>query len=387
MTRFCPLPFVSVEATPLGKARACCLSLDDIPDIDLRHNTLEQAFNSPYMDQLRYNFISGQHITNCQRCWDEEAAGRVSKRMHSINKLRSVGVSDPQYVSPSKLQFIDLKLGNICNLKCRICGSFSSSKWAAEEIAISAKNQSARDNLAQGRWVRESPGFWENLQELVKNVKYFEFTGGEPFLINEHFDLLAVAVMLGYSKGISIHYNTNTTTVPQLGLDLWPSFKHVEIALSIDDLGPRFEYQRYGATWAKTQDNLKRFFELKNTSNNIDLQLCLTVNSLNFFYIDEICAWIPQQGFDYVYFNVLHDAAHFSIKNLNAVAKKMIHKKFDSYAGPYANEIVNLLTFMDQGLDSDCSRLVQVLKQSDIQRNQKYSDHHPEMATAIGYDQ
>jgi sulfatase maturation enzyme AslB (radical SAM superfamily) len=387
MTRFCPLPFVSVEATPLGKARACCLSLDDIPDIDLRQHTLEEAFNSQYMTELRHNFILGQHTTNCQRCWDEEAAGRVSKRMHSIAKLNSVGIADPQFSSPSKLQFIDLKLGNICNLKCRICGSFSSSKWAAEELAIRPNNRTARENLANGRWVRESSRFWENLQELIKHVKYFEFTGGEPFLISEHFDLLAVATMLGYSKNISIHYNTNTTVVPQLGLDIWPSFKHVEIAFSIDDLGARFEYQRYGAEWSKTQDNLNCFFQLKNSSDNIDLQLCLTVNALNFFYIDEMCAWVAEQKFDHVYFNVLHDAAHFSIKNLNDVAKKMIHTKFDRYNGPYAGEIANLLNFMDQGSSSDCSRLVKVLKQSDNQRGQKYSDHHPEMATAIGYDQ
>jgi hypothetical protein len=382
MSKFCPLPFTSIEATPMGKARVCCLSLEDIPDIDLRKNTLQEAFNSPYMENMRYDFIDGKMPVNCKRCWDEEAAGRTSKRMHSINKLRSVGVSS----DPVTLQFIDLKLGNICNLKCRICGSFSSSKWAAEEIAIYPKNQTARDNLANGRWVRESPRFWDNMRDLLKDVRYFEFTGGEPFLIDEHFDLLAIAVMLGYSKNISIHYNTNTTVVPNIGLEIWPSFEHVEIALSIDDLGPRFEYQRYGAEWSKTQDNLKRFLDLKKSSNNIALQLCLTVNALNFYYIDEMCTWIPQQGFDYVYFNVLHDAAHFSIKNLNAVAKDMIHQKFDGYSGPYANEIKNLLNFMDQGEGSDCSRLVEVLKQSDQQRGQKFSDHHPEMARAIGYE-
>ena len=368
----------------MGKARACCLSTEDIPDIDLRHNTLTEAFDSDYMNSLRQQFITSKMPSNCQRCWDEEAAGRTSKRMHSENKLRSLGI-DTADLWPPKLQFLDLKLGNICNLKCRICGSFSSSKWAAEEIAMYSKNQTARDNLANGRWVRESPRFWEDLRELMKDVKYIEFTGGEPFLIDEHFDLLAAVVMMGLSQNISLHYNTNTTTVPKLGLELWPHFKEVEIAVSIDDIGDRFEYQRYGASWQKAQENLKRFFDLKKINDNIRLQLCLTVNVQNFYYIDEMCAWVPEQGFDYVYFNVLHSAEYFCIKNLNARAKFLINSKYHAYSGPYAADVMDLLRFMNQGEGSDCSKLVSVLKSSDEQRGQRFSDAHPEMATAIGY--
>ena len=384
LRNFCPLPFVSVEATPMGKARACCLSTEDIPDIDLRHNTLTEAFNSKYMDDLREQFINNEQPGSCQRCWSEEAAGRTSKRMHSENKLRSLGI-DTANIWPPKLQFLDLKLGNICNLKCRICGSFSSSKWAAEEIAMYSKNQSARNNLTNGRWVRESPLFWEDLGELVKDIKYFEFTGGEPFLIEEHFDLLATIVMTGYAQNIEIHYNTNTTVIPKLGLELWPHFKRVEIALSIDDIGDRFEYQRYGAKWKETLDNLDKFRKLRRESNNVTLQLCVTVNALNIYYLDELCAWMPRQKFNFVYFNMLHSAEHFCIKNLNDRAKDLINEKYSDYTGPYAEDIRNVLNFMNQGEGSDCSKLVNVLKSSDEQRGQRFSDAHPEMATAIGY--
>ena len=386
MRQFCPLPFLSVEATPMGKARACCLSTEDIPDIDLRHNTLTEALNSDYMNKLRQQFVNWEQPSNCQRCWDEEAAGRTSKRMHSEHKLRSLGI-DTNRLYPYKLQFIDLKLGNICNLKCRICGSFSSSKWAAEEIAMYSKNQTARDNLANGRWVRESPRFWADLREIVKDVKYFEFTGGEPFLIDEHFDLLAAIVMMGYAQNIELHYNTNTTVVPKLGLELWPHFKRVEIAVSIDDMGERFEYQRYGAKWTETLANLEKFKQLRTDSRNITLQVCATVNALNIYYIDELAEWISQQGFNFVYWNVLHSADHFCIKNLNAAAKELINQKYQNYSGPYAEEIKNLLNFMNQGEGSDCSKLISVLKSSDEQRGQRYSDNHSEMAAAIGYKQ
>ena len=82
----------------------------------------------------------------------------------------------------------------------------------------------------------------------------------------------------------------------------------------------------------------------------------------------------------------MHDAWYFSIANLNQAAKQLIYNKHKDYSGPYADEIKNLLQFMQQGESSDCTKLVEQLKNSDEQRNQKFSDHHPEIAVAIGYE-
>lgn len=387
MNNFCLLPFVSLEADPMGKCKVCCLSTVTIPDIDLKTNTLTEAFNSDYMRNLRRQFLNGEHPDECERCWTEEASGRTSKRMHTTIRLQKI-LEGKSFIKDTdgELIFLDLKLGNICNLKCRICGSFSSSKWAQEEIDIHKNNKTARENLENGRWPREAENFWKDLTDLLSNTKYFEFTGGEPFLIDEHFDLLAIAVEMGYAKDIELHYNTNTTTFPKRGLELWPHFKLVEIALSIDDMGERFEYQRFGTKWETTLENLERFRQLRQNNKNIKLQLCLTVNALNVYYIDEICQWIPKQKFNYVYFNVLHDAWYFSIKHLTEKAKDVVYEKYKDYNGPYADEVKNLMTFMNRGMSSDGTDLVKVLKQSDKQRNQKFSDHHSEIAEAIGYE-
>jgi len=383
MNRFCPLPFLGIEATPMGKARACCISTENIPDIDLRNNTLSEAFDSAYMQNLRQRFVAGEQPENCVRCWDEEAVGRTSKRMHTLEKYKSVNIV-PSITDP-RIQTLDLKLGNICNLKCRICGSHSSSKWAAEEIAMYDKNQTARDNLANGRWVRESPRFWQDLDVVLKDIKFIELTGGEPFLIGEHFDFLDRIVTKGYAGSIEIHYNTNTTLIPEEGLRLWPHFKRVEIALSIDDTGDRFEYQRYGAVWQETLDNLAKFKQLRRECDNIVLQVCMTINALNVYYMGELADWVSRQKFNFVYFNLLHGAEYFCIKNLNDAAKKMVNDRYCNYAGPYPDEIKNILNFMNRGESSDCSKLISVLKSSDEQRGQRFSDAHPEMATAIGY--
>ena len=307
------LPWVSIETSPIGTARPCCLAKDEITQADgskynLKENTLEEIYHSEYMQDLRKDFLAGNKPETCQRCWDEEAAGRTSKRINSRVRLKEYYNSvDWTNTDPDQLWFIDLKLGNICNLKCRICGSWSSSKWAKEEIdyipGIDRKTHLAYKFLQDGAWPRESEIFWDNLRTLLPNIKYLEFTGGEPFLIEQHFELLRYAVEQGYSKNIEIHYNTNGTVLPAAE-NLWNNFKRVEIAFSIDNTGERFEYERYGARWDEVQDNIVKFNAMRNS--RITTQLCTTINIQNVYYLPEICDWISTQTFDHIYLSLIH---------------------------------------------------------------------------------
>jgi MoaA/NifB/PqqE/SkfB family radical SAM enzyme len=202
--KICMLPWISIETSPIGTARPCCLAVDEITKLDgtkysLRENTLEEIYHSDYMQDLRKDFLAGNKPETCRRCWDEEASGRTSKRMNSRVRLKEYyDQVDWQNTNPDQLWFIDLKLGNICNLKCRICGSWSSSKWAQEEINYTdqlykqagipydRKTHLAYKFLQDGAWPRESEACWDNLRTLLPNIKYLEFTGGEPFLIEQH---------------------------------------------------------------------------------------------------------------------------------------------------------------------------------------------------------
>ncbi|NDB56967.1 twitch domain-containing radical SAM protein [bacterium] len=399
MSNFCILPWISIETTPLGQMRVCCLSNENIKnsqgkDFLIENTTLSNAFNSDYIIDLRKSFIKGEKPKSCNRCWSEEESGRTSKRQNSWHRLKNL-VKHIDFSNPNNgdLIFLDLKLGNICNLKCRICGSFSSSKWAQEEIEINKNYQSeyhrpANDFLKQGQWPRKFDAFWNDLNLILPQIRYLEFTGGEPFLISEHFDFLQAAIDGGHASQIEIHYNTNGTHFPSNGPDLWKHFKLVEIALSIDDMGPRFEYQRYGANWNSVNKNLNKFRQLRDQNSNIILQLCLTVNALNFYYIDEILRWVPNQMFNYHYLNVVHDPFHFCIKHLNDNAKKLITDKLSAAEIPsiFSNEIQNLIQFMNSGDSTNCSYLKQILQDSDVFRKQHLKDHHPEIAAAIGYE-
>lgn len=390
----CMLPWVSIETSPIGTARPCCLAMHEITDKDnkkfnLRESTLEDVYRSEYMQNLRKEFLDGKRPKTCKRCWEEESAGRVSKRMNSRTRLKAYYDSiDWQNTNPDQLWFIDLKLGNICNLKCRICGSWSSSKWAKEEIdyvpGINRKDHLAHKFLMAGAWPRETEIFWENLKTLLPSIKYFEFTGGEPFLIEQHFELLRFAVEQGHSQHIEIHYNTNGTVFPEQH-ELWNKFKHVEIAFSIDNIGSRFEYERYGADWNQVLSNLDKFTALRST--RLSTQLCCTVNTQNVYYMPEICEWLDTRIFDHVYFNMLHDPWQMNIGRMTAQAKQLVIDRLSSYkfTSTFSKEIKGIIQFILNGAGSDGVEFCRKIKQTDDYRGQSFLITHTEIAEAMGY--
>lgn len=394
--KFCVLPWVSLEASPIGTVRPCCLADDElVDDSGEKFSLLTADFadiqNSRAMTALRQDFLDGKKPQTCRKCWNEERAGRTSKRMHTLDRVKHMGISDVWTAQAKPLMFLDLKLGNICNLKCRICGSWSSSQFAAEEIAqlpaAEKKLSYAYQMLRQGAWPQENSQFWNEIDSVLNDIRYIEFTGGEPFMIQEHFAMLQGIVDRGIAHQVEIHYNTNGTQYPEEAIDIWRHFKTVEIAFSIDDLGSRFEYQRSNALWHQVVDNISRFRTLRELHSNIQLQCCSTVNIFNVRYIDQLAQWIEIQGFDFVYWNIMHDAWYFSIATLPDSAKTELDYFLKHCAVPaqYRDEFDRIANFMNSGASTDGFMLRMKIQDLDRKRNQDFNTVAPEMAALIGY--
>lgn len=395
------LPWVSIETSPIGSTRPCCLAIDEItkPDgtkYDLNIDTLSDIYRSEYMQQLRRDFRSGQCPATCQRCWDEEDAGRTSKRMHTNVRLKEwLPKVDWQNDTPDQLWFVDLKLGNICNLACRICGSWSSSTWGPEEMAylppeVPKKSHIAYTWLKQGQWPRKSEVFWDNLKELLPHIRYFEFTGGEPWMIPEHWEFLSYAVESGHSKQIDIHYNTNATQMPTIPqVELFKDFGRVDIAFSVDNVGSRFEYERYGAKWDRANDIIDTIHHRqKYYANNITTQLCFTINIQNVYYLDELLLWAQVKEFGDIYFNMMHSPSHMSVQYMTPAAKEMVLNKLKTTFWTndhYQREYSALINFIEAGPGSDGTEFLFKMKRTDEYRKQNFLDTHPEIAKAMGY--
>ena len=395
--QFCVLPWVSLEASPIGTVRPCCLADDEIKDnngdkFQLATANFVEIQNSNHMKILRQDFLDGKKPQTCRKCWNEERSGRTSKRMHTLDRLKHM-LPDQDWTANAKpLMFLDLKLGNICNLKCRICGSWSSSTFAVEEIAHDSsqdrKNSFHYQMLKAGRWPRENQQFWQQIDQHLSDIRYIEFTGGEPFMIEEHFEMLRGIVDRGIAHQVEIHYNTNGTQYPQDAVDIWKHFRTVEIAFSIDDLYERFEYQRTDAHWLDVERNIGLFKNLRAQHPNLQLQCCSTVNVFNIRYIDQLAWWIVQQQFDFVYWNMMHDSWYFSISTLPDTAKIEIthHLKTANIPTQYREEFDRIIDFMNQGASTDGFMLKMKIGDLDVKRNQNLHHVAPEFAKLIGYE-
>lgn len=392
---FCVLPWVALEIQPSGEHAVCCLAEETIKDekgeiLTVTKNSLDDVLDAHSMKQLRRDFLANKKPNTCAKCWRVEDSGGVSKRLNTLDRLKHLGIANQTWTEDRKeLLMYDLKVGNICNLKCRICGSYSSSQIATEELPkVDKKSSYAYKTIKLGRWPREQLHFWEKLIEHSHEIRYLEFTGGEPFLIQEHFEFLQQLVELGIAGNVEIHYNTNGTQYPEKAIDIWKHFKLVEIAFSIDDVGPRFEYQRKNAKWNEVTENINKFKQLKQELGNIHLQVCSTINVFNVMYLEGLANWIDEQEFDNVYWNMLHEEESVSIRSLHPFAKIRATAKLAlaQVSSQHKKEFQNAINFIEQGTSSDGSTLLKKIKQKDEIRNENLWDHHPELAEAIGYE-
>ena len=120
---------------------------------------------------------------------------------------------------------------------------------------------------------------------------------------------------------------------------------------------------------------------------NLQLQCCSTVNVFNVRYIDQLARWIVLQGFDFVYWNMMHDSWYFSIATLPDTAKTGIAEHLRSADIPpeYRAEFDHIINFMLNGASTDGFMLRMKIADLDRKRQQNLREVEPEFADLIGY--
>lgn len=200
------------------------------------------------------------------------------------NNLLSYRAMFNNHCTPAPgLQFVDIRNTNHCNLKCRYCSPWASSSWAKE--------------LGNSTTLNYSIDQYKNIL-ITNDLHWMYFTGGEPLINPEHWDLLAELVSTGRSEAISLLYNTNLTTVRYKDVDVlsfWKKFKSVQINCSVDAVGTPLEYIRSGCNWAKIEHNLQ---ELIHSVDKTKIRVVLTpvLSILNIWFIAELYDYAAQHN-------------------------------------------------------------------------------------------
>lgn len=150
---FCMAPWIQLHAQTNGTVMPCCMSsvYHNNELGNLRENpSLEAAWNSENMKQLRLNMLNRQKSTLCDFCYKYESLGRKSERMHYNDSYfgnygeRIAATLPDGTFEAFNVPLLDIRFSNKCNYKCRICDSSYSSQWYEDEQRI---NKSPNWNL------------------------------------------------------------------------------------------------------------------------------------------------------------------------------------------------------------------------------------------------
>ncbi len=399
---FCVNVYKSLRYTNSGEAMFCCKSdhwLDDSEGkkINLNVHSMSQALNGKKAIEIRNALENGIRHPNCKKCWDEEDAGVPSKRILDNDRAKEYWGED--YLKDKQIEphVVELNLGTVCNLKCRICGPWSSSKWIKEhyDLRTPVKNENSYKNYMiqvkqwGGDWSEESP-VWDHIEENLHVFKEIDFYGGEPFLVERNWELLKKMIDRGYAKDQILHFNTNTTIFDEEYADLLKKFKFVRISLSIDDIGKRFEYQRHPSNWEEVYANILKFKKFKEENNNVDINVCITINNLNVYYTPDIIRFMVENGLRSYYVNFLHYPNYYNIKNINETVKEKLidhlnnekNKFYNSYDIESIQKIINFMN-SEKADNALWEQFISYTKLTDEYRNENFSLHFSEWENLI----
>ena len=428
---FCPVPWNFQAIRANGDIRVCCqanvtknqgvIRKPDGTAFNAGKDNLSDARNTDMMKAIRLNMLNGEWSDECGRCKNEEESGLVSRRTYENehwqmdfdsvkSKTKIDGSIDPV---DFPVVYYDLRFGNFCNLKCRMCGPTDSSAWYDDWIKLTGTNkfkdtsgimEIVDNTVAAFNWPEYEP-FWEQLEANIHNIEHVYFAGGEPMLIERHYDFLERCVEAGAAKHIIVEYNTNMSTLPTRVTNLWKSFKQVRVGASVDGMGAVQEYQRSPAKWDKTLDNLRKVDALPS---NIVSWLAFTVTAYNVNHMIDFMKWKLSES-EFKKFNstnrrpiithhVAHHPKHLNVRVLPDAYKKNVTKRFNEflqwvndnnyneYVIKQAEDIVKGVTsYMNSEsyYDSHWNEFIKYTKQLDSIRDENLLDVEPQFKEYI----
>lgn len=345
---FCPLLFQHLATHPYGGVTHCCIAdhtnqasnAYNINEDGKRHvlninnDSIYDIFNSESFRKARLQSLNDEIPPACSRCFKEEEASLFSKRQLEIGNYPDFDVDQARavtnnngYIENPQFDFVELRLGNTCNVACRTCNPASSSKWRKDYDALSESvsfSITEYTGLSGFRWPEEE-AFWDELFDYCYDAKVFYINGGEPMLIKQHFKFLNRLIEAGRTD-ITLWYNINMTLLNEEVLGIWANFKEVRISCSIDDLAERNEYIRHPTDW----DTVLKNFHILRENKWIKLDITQTISFMNYANIVEFYKFFQEKYGVMINHNIVHDPAYLSPKVLPREIVEDVWKKLDA---------------------------------------------------------
>ena len=437
---FCLFPFTQMNIDPDGRARPCCKwevgNVWDYNNGSLEDKNIQELFDQPYIEDIKKQFLRGEKRKACKACWDEEDSGLESIRyMYQWGGKQRPSATWFQHITSPTPVGLDLKLSSICNNKCRICSPFLSSKWLQEFEELKLLNEDVLKGFrlnAKEKFMG-NPENVEILKHWAKRIHGIDFFGGEPLLQAEHNLILKTIAETAYAGNITLYYNTNGSVYDEEICKNWESFGHVNLNYSVDDIGKRFDYQRYPAKYENIMGNVSKYYEYVFPNEEIRNKIMtnkkyfhrfysspeqeypspdimkergmrvaminrfyITVGFFNIFYLDEILRELTTKFNMEIQFNPVHFPHHYTCHILPEKMKKVIIERLREKSfveemdnkyikcapgGSSVNqEIEHLITFMNSSQENPdlIKHALKTIRVHDEYRKESFEEVFPE---------
>ena len=368
---FCIAPYIQHHVDTLGHMTPCCINGEIMGDTS--QSSLREIFEGEKFNNLRAQFLRNERPESCSTCWEIEDLGAVSLRIEhnayfikELAKIKSIAPFDgklPYY----KPLYLDIRASSLCNLRCNTCGSINSSSWAKLE------NKSL---------LRLKPSVFEQVKELIPQIRFYYFAGGEPLLMKENKEILDE--ILRVNSDMKVFYNSNLSHL-KVGetdyLELWKKLKEVSIGVSFDEVGERAEYLREGTIFKNFSENIS---SLKR--EGIDFSFNTVLSVYNLFSLHEIIEFFeenyPEQFVSYV---ILITPGYFRLSALNKPLKdearnyiKKLQQK--NYSEIHSKMLERVLHELSINNEHEFPMMLSEIKRLDDLRGTDFSvsySHHP----------
>lgn len=335
---FCILPYNSLSLDGPGRPRLCCNNHGHWEDYSqpfiTESNVPLDVLNSKLHKEVRLAIAKGERHPTCSKCWKIEDSGGTSFRQiwNDVYKNSIPGSvdSDGTLLSDATIEYLDITFGNKCNLVCRMCNWMNSHLWMHDLNKLDRwKTIEADPRSVRQLWF-EDPHAITVIKSSLKHVTHMNFLGGEPLIVKQHMDILRECIDQKLSTRQQISYNTNLTTLPQELLNMWQSFAHVNINVSVEAVGEANDYIRQNSDWNTIYSNLIRIAALD--ADNIKLELHTTFGLYNCYNVAELINWTVQQPYfsSLPFVNLVYHPTYQDVRLLPPHAKKEIRREVEA---------------------------------------------------------
>jgi radical SAM protein with 4Fe4S-binding SPASM domain len=396
----CAIPWTHLNIIPRGKVYPCCMTSEHRTYAgDLTTQTIEEIWNSDYMKDIRVQMLNGEEPNMCRRCFESEKTSDFSTRLNHnryfAEKLKEIPeiTREDGFVEKVDLRYWDFRFSNLCNYKCRTCGPEFSSAWIpdAKEMGWVSYNESKK--VLNIESVDESKNV-DFLKKYVGIVEKVYFAGGEPLLMDEHWQILDM-LDAAEKYNVIITYNTNLSVLKYKNknvIDYWKKWgRNVWLWPSIDEIDERAELIRSGTNWKNVEENLKTV-----SSIGIHCKPSITVSNMNVHRIPEIVTRLVDIGainghdehWQNFSFNVVEYNPQFHVSALSDFVKEKIKEKLNKFISDFNSKygvdinskFLHLFWHLDKPFNQqNRDNFVKYTKKLDLIRNESLIDVIPEL--------